>query len=57
MELTATTIKKGLVIGRLCKCGCGKPTKISRGKPNAFIFGHTSRVKKLSEEQRRKMSD
>jgi superfamily II DNA or RNA helicase len=57
MELTATTIKKGLVIGRLCKCGCGKPTKISRGKPNAFIFGHTSRVKKLSEEQRRKMSE
>lgn len=27
----------------ICGCGCGRETKIRRGKPNAFLQGHTGR--------------
>lgn len=29
-----------------CECGCGKETRLYRGKPNRFIWGHSNMLKK-----------
>lgn len=48
-----------------CQCGCGRRTKIQtsnnaklgyvKGKPRRFISGHNSRIRKLSEEHKRRI--
>jgi hypothetical protein len=41
----------------LCRCGCGRPVTIRKGKPNHYVHGHNPRGKRLSAETRRRMSE
>lgn len=42
--------------GKLCECGCGNYTSMTRGKPKRFLHGHWARTLATNEEWKSMMS-